>query len=101
MYGLTEPVIEGFEAQPYPLFCLWIVPDKWEPMVGRVVGWSKAASSGTSVVVPVITLGATTFTPRDSDSLDYFDTAAEAIKAGPVHAEAARRIAARQGDKQH
>lgn len=85
-------MIEGFSAQPYPLWAVWIRPGQWKkPLVCRVVGWQQLDVAH-GRLRPVLTLGVETAVPREGDAVSYYDSEGEAERDSQTVAEVAERL---------
>lgn len=94
----VPPVIDGFAAQPFPLWAVIASAVDHEPITCRVVGWQRTEGAEVGELAPVLTLGTRTFVPREGDVVEFYSDEASAEAAGPVLAEASRRRASRRTD---
>jgi hypothetical protein len=84
-------VIEGFVAQPYPLFALVVRRGTWTPSTYRVIGWQQSSSARPGELHPVLAAAEATRIPSPDEHVRYFDSEDRADADGGVIAEAMRR----------
>ncbi len=86
-------MIEGFVAQPYPLFALVVTRGKWTPNTCRVIGWQQSHSQRPGELHPVLAFSDATRIPSPDEHVRYFDSEERADADGGVIAEAIREVA--------
>jgi hypothetical protein len=83
-------VIEGFVAQPYPLFALVIKRGTWTHSTYRVIGWQQVSSGRPGELHPVLASSETTRIPSPDEHVRYSDSEDRADADGGVIAAALR-----------
>jgi hypothetical protein len=83
-------VIEGFVAQPYPLFALVIKRGSWTHNTSRVIGWQQVSRDRPGELHPVLAFSEVTRIPSQDEHVRYVDSEERADADGGLIADAIR-----------